>query len=334
MSEDRLNTVSEDRLNTVSEDRLRIGVSSCLLGNSVRYDGGHKRDRFLTDVLATLADFVPVCPEFEMGLGAPRETLRVVRGDDGERLVAPGSGSDHTRRHDAWAQERLRALEALDLDGFVLKSKSPSCGLERVPVYTPAGAPIGKVGTGMFTARLQDHQPWMPLEEEGRLRDARLRECFFERVLGYRRLRTFFRGSWQQRDLVDLHRREKLLLLAHSPDGARQLGALVAHAQEQPRDEVASQYTRRFLQILARVPTRGRHVNALQHAAGFLKTQLGAAAKAEFAEVVESYRRRQLPLEVPLTLLRHHVRERDVDWLADQTYLVGHPREFLSGVSL
>ena len=208
---------------------IRIGISSCLLGQKVRFDGGHKRDSFLTDTLGRYVEWVPVCPEVEVGMGTPRETVHLVRdvprsSRTGEgvpvRMVAPGSGVDWTDRMVAYAQARVAKLAALDLSGYVLKKDSPSCGMERVKVHAPGAMPE-RSGTGLYAAALRARMPTLPIEEEGRLCEPRLRENFVERVFAYRRLRTLFAGRWSVGQLVRFHTAHKLILLAHATGRVR-----------------------------------------------------------------------------------------------------------------
>lgn len=310
------------------DDAIRIGVSTCLLGEPVRYDGGHKRDPLLTHLLAQYVTFVAVCPEVELGLGVPRPTLRLVSGDDGPRMVFHDSDRDITADMQRFAARRVKALEAQDLCGYVLKSNSPSCGMERVRVYNAKGMPH-KNGTGLFAAALLAHLPLLPVEEEGRLHDPALRENFLERVFAFHRVKRVFRGRWRPGDVVAFHTREKLLVLSHEPEGYRALGRLVADIQQHPRAEFAATYQQRYMQALGKHATRGRHTNVMQHMAGYLKDHLDADAKAELGGLIDDYRKGLLPLIVPVTLIRHHVRRFDVAYLADQYYLQPHPKELM-----
>lgn len=306
---------------------LRVGVSGCLLGEAVRFDGNHKRDGFLVDALGPHVTFVSVCPEVGVGMGVPRETVRLVAGDSGPRMVAPGSGADWTDRMEAWAAARVAELAEMDLCGFVLKKDSPSCGLERVRVYDGAGAQ--RTGRGLFAAALARAMPLLPLEEEGRLNDPALRESFVERIFAYRRLKSLFAGAWTVGELVEHHTSEKLALLAHHPESYRELGRLVAGAKALPRDEVSERYGAQFMGALARPATRGRHTNVLQHMAGYFREALGDAARRDLDAQILEYRAGLVPLVVPLALVRHYVRVHEVAWLARQTYLQPHPKELL-----
>jgi len=307
---------------------LRVGVSSCLLGSEVRFDGGHKRDRFLTDDLAPFVTWVPVCPEVELGLGTPRPTLRLERDGEDVRMVEPKTGRDRTRPMRRFARRRVRELGPEELCGYVLKKDSPSCGLERVKVYG-GDAPARREGRGLFAEALVAAFPALPVEDEGRLCDAGIRENFLVRLFAYRRLRALFRGRWRVRDLVAFHTAHKLQLLAHTPKAYAALGRLVAEAKRLPRRELRERYEHDFMAALARRATPGRNTNVLQHMAGHLRDGLTDADRAELAEVIEDYRRGSLPLVVPLTLLRHHARRLEVDYLLGQVYLDPHPKELL-----
>jgi len=308
---------------------IRIGVSSCLLGKKVRFDGGHKRDAFLVETFGPFVEWVPACPELEIGLGVPRETLRLVQDQGGNRLIMPKSGADHTERMSRFAARRVAALEKEDLCGYVLKKDSPSCGMERVKVYSPRGGAPSKTGRGLFAEALLTVFPQLPVEEEGRLCDARLRENFVERVFAYRRLRSLFAQRWAIRDLVAFHTAHKLQLLAHSPKGYERLGRLVARAKGLPKKEVRAQYEAEFMTALGTLATPSRHANVLMHMIGFFREQLDGDSRHELLSVTEDYRRRLIPLIVPLTLIRHHVNRHDVSYLRGQVYLDPHPKELM-----
>lgn len=308
---------------------IRIGVSACLLGDQVRFDGGHKRDSFLVETFGQYVDWVPICPEVDIGLGTPRESIRLVRGSKGVRLVGPRSGTDLTIRMRRYARGRVAELADADLDGYVLKKDSPSCGLHRVRVYGAEGQPPVRDGRGLFAEELAAKLPELPMEEEGRLSDPRLRENWVERVFVYARLKALFAGRWTVGDLVAFHTAHKLQLLSHSPEEYRQLGQLVAVAKTLPRTELATEYRRTLMLAFARLATTRKNANVLHHAAGHLKRALDAESRAELAGVIDDYRRGLVPLVVPVTLLRHHVRRHGIEYLAGQTYLEPHPKELM-----
>jgi uncharacterized protein YbgA (DUF1722 family)/uncharacterized protein YbbK (DUF523 family) len=303
-------------------------VSACLLGEEVRFDGGHKRDDFLTSVLGPFVEWVPVCPEVEIGLGVPRDTLRLIGDESAPRLVVQRTGEDLTARMQRYAADKVRELHGLHLDGYVLKRASPSCGLFRVRVYHPNGMPQGG-GRGIFAEELARRLPMLPLEEEGRLNDPSLRENFIERVFAAARWRAFVARRPRPRDLVAFHAAEKFAILAHSPARYGEMGRLVAKVGGTLTGETLDQYGRLLGQARASRATRGRHTNVLQHLAGFFKRQLADDERAELAEVIEDYRGGFVPLVVPITLIRHHVRRFGLAYLADQTYLNPHPKELM-----
>jgi uncharacterized protein YbgA (DUF1722 family)/uncharacterized protein YbbK (DUF523 family) len=305
---------------------IRIGISSCLLGQQVRYDGGHKHDRFLTNTLGQYFEWVPVCPEVELGLGIPRETIRLVQIDGGAGLVMQKSGRDLTEEMRDYARERVRQLAREDLGGYILKSDSPSCGMLRVRVYAASGMPT-RNGTGFFARELLEYYPDLPIEEEGRLSDPRLRENWIERVFAYRRLRTLWASRWTIKDLVAFHTEHKLILLSHSPKAFQDLGRLVAGAKGTSRQELRRRYQTEFMAALKILATRGRHANVLQHMAGYFKKQLDEGSRRELLEQIEDYRRGYLPLVVPVTLLKHYVRCFSEPYLEGQIYLNPHPKE-------
>ncbi len=308
---------------------IRVGISACLLGETVRFDGGHKRDSFLTDTFGRYVEWVPVCPEVEIGLGTPRESIRLVSADRSTRLVGTRSGADHTLAMRQYARRRVTELGRADLDGYVLKKDSPSCGLHRVRVYGAEGSPPARDGRGLFAEELARRLPELPVEEEGRLSDPRLRENWVERVFAYRRLKTLFGGRWTLGGLVAFHTAHKLQLLSHSVADHRQLGRLVAGAASLPRAEAAARYREGVMTALTRPATTRRHVNVLQHAAGHVKRLIDGDERAELIELIEDYRAGLVPLVVPITMLRHHVRRHTVDYLASQTYLEPHPKELM-----
>jgi uncharacterized protein YbgA (DUF1722 family)/uncharacterized protein YbbK (DUF523 family) len=313
----------------VEHSPIRIGVSTCLLGQRVRFDGGHKRDAFLVETFGQFVEWVPVCPEVEMGLSIPRETLRLVQDAKATRLVMPKTGADYTEAMSRFAAGRVAALVKEDLCGYVLKKDSPSCGMERVRVYSARGGTPSKTGRGLFAETLLTVFPHLPVEEEGRLCDPRLRENFVERVFAYRRLRSLFASRWTIRDLITFHTVHKFQLLAHSPKAYERLGRLVAGAKKLPRQEVRTHYEAEFMEALRVLATPSRNVNVLLHIAGFFKDQLDGASRHELLSLIEDYRRKLVPLIVPLTLVRHHANRHDVSYLRGQVYLDPHPKELM-----
>lgn len=309
-------------------ERLRVGISACLLGVRVRYDGSHKHDPYLTDMLGAYVDWVPVCPEVEVGMSTPRESVRMVGAVESPRLLGVRSGTDWTDRMRQYAHARVAAIRALDLDGYVLKSKSPSCGMERVKVYTEAGMPHASA-PGLFARELMAQLPSLPVEEEGRLHDPPLRENFIVRLFCRARWRRLRAQRYSAARLVEFHTRHKLLLMAHSETHMRQLGKLVAGLKGRPAGEALADYEPLFFDGMKRAATPSRHANVLHHIAGYFRGGIPDVARQELADTIDQYRRGLLPLIVPITLLRHHMLSVDQPYLRDQIYLNPHPRELM-----
>jgi uncharacterized protein YbgA (DUF1722 family)/uncharacterized protein YbbK (DUF523 family) len=307
---------------------LRLGISRCLLGDEVRFDGGHKKDSFLTDVFGRYVEWVPVCPEVEAGLGTPREAMRLVGDPQNPRLVTIKSGTDHTRALETLTTNRIAQLMELDLSGYVFKKGSPSCGIERVRLYNEQGIP-NRNGIGLFARAFIEEFPLIPVEEEGRLCEPTLRENFIERVFCYRRWQDLVQSGVTRRALVQFHTIHKYLLLAHSPQQYEVLGRLVGQAEQHRPKEFAHRYGELFMKALAVKATVRKHVNVLQHILGYFKQQLGAHEKAELLGVIGDYHQELTPLVVPLTLIKHYVKIFDVGYIRDQVYLNPHPKELM-----
>ena len=306
------------------EEKIKLGVSACLLGQRVRYDGGHKHDRFITDTLGQYVEFCPVCPEVETGFPVPREALRLVGDPEKPRLMTVKTKIDHTDDMKSWAAGRLKELEKESLCGYIFKSKSPSSGMARVKVYTEEGMPY-QTGSGIFARAFMDHFPLIPVEEEGRLHDPKLRENFIESIFVLKQWRETLEKNREPGGLVDFHTRQKLLLLAHSPKHYREMGKLVAEAGKVPADELFSRYEKLLLEALQLKTTVKNNINVLQHILGYFKKQLSADEKQEVLEIVEEYRKGNVPLIVPVTMMNHFTRKYQELYLAKQTYLKPHP---------
>jgi len=306
------------------EERIRLGVSQCLMGDSVRFDGGHKLDHFIRDTLGAYVEFVPVCPEVECGLGVPREAMRLEGNVESPRLVTVRTKMDLTERMLIWAGQRVRQLEKEDLCGFIFKSKSPSSGMERVKVYTESGMPVMR-GVGLFAQAFKTHFPILPVEDEGRLHDPLLRENFIESIFALKRWRETLNGKKTIGKLVQFHTANKLLLLSHSQQHYRDMGKLVAQGKGLPSAELYRRYEVRFLEALRLKPSVKKHVNVLQHMMGYFKKVLSSDEKQELLEVISSYYQGLTPLIVPITLFNHYVRKYQEPYLSQQTYLNPHP---------
>ena len=308
------------------EPTITLGISTCLLGEQVRYDGGHKLDRFLTDTLGSYVEYVPVCPEVECGFGIPRESLRLVGSPNAPRLVTSRTNEDHTERMLTWARGRVVELEKKGLCGFIFKSNSPSSGMERVRVYNEQGMPVKK-GVSLFARTFMEHFPLIPVEEEGRLHDPSLRENFIERIFVFRRWRELLAQPKTLGRLVDFHTKHKLLILSHSPKHHQTMGKLVAEAKGKPIREVYETYQELLMGALKLKTTVKKNTNVLHHMIGYFKKQLSADEKQELLEIIDRYRQEYVPLIVPITLMNHYVRKYDQPYLKEQYYLNPHPIE-------
>lgn len=309
----------------LNTDRIQIGVSSCLLGEEVRYNGGHKRSRYVTDTLAEYFDYVPLCPELAIGLGVPRPPIRLVGKIDSPRAISPDDPSiDATEDLDSYGREIGRSHGFIS--GFILKSKSPSCGMERVKVYDHNGVPSPN-GRGLFARALMETRPLLPCEEEGRLNDPGLRGSFLERVFAFHRWQCLVAEGLRPRDLVAFHTEHKFLLLAHDQEAMRRLGRLVAQAGSGDLEQIGQDYIAGMMAALAKPAKRKAQVNVLQHLAGYVSEELDAGDRAELDEIIHAYRREELPIIAPLTLIRHHLRRLPHGYLESQEYLKSRPAD-------
>jgi uncharacterized protein YbgA (DUF1722 family)/uncharacterized protein YbbK (DUF523 family) len=308
------------------ETKFRIGISSCLLGNEVRWNSGHKLDKYLAHTLGQFVEYVPVCPEVEAGFGVPRESFRLVGVPDSPRLVTFKSKTDHTDRMLTWAQKRVRELEKEELCGFIFKSDSPSSGMIRVKVYNEKGMPH-KIGIGMFARAFMEHFPLIPVEDDGRLNDPIIRENFILQIFTMKRWRDSLARKRGIGSLVDFHTRNKLLMLSHSPKHYRLMGKLVAEGKKMPLGDLYDQYQLLLMEALRLKTTIRKNINVLQHLMGYFKKQLSGDEKQELLEAFDQYRSEYVPLIVPITLINHYVRKYDQPYLKQQTYLNPHPLE-------
>ena len=308
------------------QEKVRLGISSCLLGERVRYDGGHKMDPYLVNTLGKYVDYVPVCPEVECGFPVPRESLRLLGDPECPRLVTTRTGQDFTDRMIRWASRRVAELAKEDLCGFIFKSKSPSSGMQRVKIYDANGVPSNR-GVGLFAMAFMKRLPLLPVEEDGRLHDPGLRENFIERIFVSKRWREMPAKGRKIGRLVDFHTRHKLFILAHSPKHYRSLGRLVAKAKEMAPADLYARYLSLLMEAVQLKATVKKHTNVLHHLMGYFKKRLSADEKQELLEVIGRYREGILPLIVPITLMKHYVRKYDEPYLKKQVYLEPHPVE-------
>lgn len=305
---------------------IKIGISSCLLGNKVRYDGGHSHDRFLTQTLGLFTEYVPVCPEVECGMPTPREAVRLVGDPENPRLETRKTGIDKTDKMKNWITFRLKSLEKEKLCGFIFRSKSPSSGLYRIRVYRDDGK-VTKTGTGLFARAFTKHFPSIPVEEAGRLHDPKLREHFIENIFSLQRWRELVENNKTLGGLVEFHTQNKLLILSHNQELYRKLGKLVAEGKKLEKDELFDVYEGILLKALGLKTTLKKNINVLHHIMGYFKHNLAVDEKQELLSIIDQYRSGYLPLIVPLTLIKHYVMKYDQPWLKKQTYLNPHPFE-------
>jgi len=305
---------------------VRIGISQCLLGDSVRYDGAHKRDSFLIETLGPHVEWIPVCPEVELGLGTPREAMRLAGDPRAPRLVTITSGIDHTEAMARFSQRRVRELEVLNLSGYVFKKDSPSCGVERVWMFNRHGMSV-RDGVGLFARAFMERFPLVPIEDEARLCDPVILDNFIERVFFYHRWQTLARGPLTRKVVVEFHTMHKYILLAHSRQHYQQLGRLVTRADRYRPKVLIKRYGALFMKALTVTATRHKHMNVLQHVIRHMKDQLEPSERAELDSVMEDYRAGMVPLVVPVTLVKHYVVRNRIDYLRDQIYLNPHPKE-------
>ncbi len=303
-------------------DKIRVGISACLLGQPVRFDGGHKQSQYCQEDLTPFFEFLPLCPEMAIGMGSPRKSIRLVQKDD-QILVRSKDGSlDVTQALTDYSTDKVETLA--DLGGYLFCAKSPTCGMERVTLYRGDTDYAEKDGVGVFAKALMQRYPNLPVEETGRLHDMAIRDNFFTRVFAYRDWHQWIAGGLSAARLTDFHARYKYLLMAHDPVGYRALGPLLANPGDN-LEAVAAHYFSGFMQVLKHHASRKNNTNVMQHIQGYFKQQLSASAKAELTETIEKYRIGLLPFLVPLTLINHHLRMHKVDYISKQIYLNPHP---------
>jgi uncharacterized protein YbgA (DUF1722 family)/uncharacterized protein YbbK (DUF523 family) len=307
-------------------EKIKLGISSCLLGENVRYDGGHKLDRFLKDTWGKYIEYVSVCPEVECGLGVPREVMNLKGDTASPRLITTHTGQDMTWRMMTWAQNRVTQLEKEALCGFIFKSNSSSCGIARVKIYNE-NTMLVKKGMGIFAGIFMVHFPLLPVEDEGRLHDPLLRENFIERIFTLKRWREVLTKKGNRGNLVDFHTKHKLLILAHSPRHYQMMGKLVAGQKSISLPELNRQYQVLLLESLELKTTPKKNTNVLQHMMGYFKKELSVGEKKKLLEVIDHYQKGYLPLVLPLNLFNRYVRQYDQPYLMEQVYLNPHPLE-------
>ena len=307
-------------------EKIRIGVSKCLMGEKVRFDGGHTRNSFVMDTLGKWVEFVPVCPEVEIGLGTPRPTIRLVSIGGKQELVMPSTGQVLTEQMNRYAIEKIELLKKSRLDGFILKKSSPSCGMERLPVYRD-GKRMHRGGVGVFAQALMDHWPSLPLEEEGRLNDSVLREHFVERIYGNFRWRKLVESKKTMGALVQFHTDHKMLLLSHSTECYRALGLIVANSSNKTVDEVFDSYQKVFQKCLSEKASPKKHANVLEHTLGYFSQLLSPLEKTDLMACIRDFKKGLVPLVVPVSLFNFNINRYQVSYLQSQWYFKPHPKE-------
>jgi uncharacterized protein YbgA (DUF1722 family)/uncharacterized protein YbbK (DUF523 family) len=310
------------------QEKIKIGISSCLLGEKVRYDGGHKLDPFLRDTFGRYVEWVRVCPEVESGLPVPREAMHLMGDPDSPRLVTIHSGIDHTNRVLRWTKRNISAPERTGLCGHVFKARSPSCGLSGVKLYSPHGTLLG-TGPGIFARMFAERFPVLPVVEEESLYNPAVRENFIERVFVFKRWQEYLRKDGSRGGLVSFHTANKLFILAHSPKHYAILGKLVADAKQYRPDALHAKYISTLMEGLRLLATGKKNTNVLQHMAGYFKDRLFPDEKQELREIIGNYHNGLVPLIVPLTLICHYVRKYNVEYLKKQYYLNPHAVELM-----
>jgi len=309
-----------------TEPVIRIGISGCLLGERIRYDGDHAHDSLVTTTFSPFVEWVSVCPEMEIGMGTPREPIRLVQTGDTVRLLGIESGTDYTGKMRLYAVERINLLAQSNLHGYILKRNSPSCGLEQVRVFNQNGVPI-KTGAGMFAGQLMRQLPLLPVEEETGLQEPARLQNFVERIFAYYRLQRFLAADPSPGALVEFHTRHKLTLMSHHQERYREAGRLVAEMTPANQEILLPEYTRHFMKTLEVRVSRKNHTNVLNHTIGYFKDFLETDDKLELVGIIDRYRKGLVPLAVPLTLINHHLRRYPVEWLEKQVYLNPYPAE-------
>lgn len=306
--------------------KIKVGISSCLLGQEVRFDGGHKHSRLCTETLAPYFDFVSECPEVGIGLSVPRKAIRLIGNSDAPRAVASHDSSlDYTEELIAFGEQKAKQHD--QICGYIFMKNSPSCGLFRVKVYADNGYPDKQGGRGLYARAFTDAHPFLPVEESGRLADPPLRENFIARVFAYHNWQQIVADGLTYQAILDFHVRYKYCLMAHSPTDYITLGHLLANAGKSEPNQLGERYFAALMTTLSLIATRKTHTNVLMHLQGYLKKVLSASEKQELAKIIDQYRIKQVPLIVPITLLKHHFANHPDPYISKQAYLQPYPED-------
>jgi len=310
-------------------EKVKIGISSCLLGEKVRWNGEHKENRVIREMFGKYLEYVPVCPEVEVGMGVPREAVHLRGSKNSLNLVEMQSGKDWTGKMLRFSEKKNVELSAQRLSGFIFKNGSPSCGVSSIPVYSESGGKLNSRSPGLFARAFMARFPLTPVEEEGRLDDIKIRENFIVRVFSFHRLQKFFQGGFSREGLVNFHARQKMLLLSHGRKQYDALSRLVAGTGKLTTRELKARYGELFMQGLTYKPTPRKNTEALRHMLGLLKKHLTNKEKQDILVAIEDYRNKFMPLTVPVTLIRHCVKKYHITCLIDQAYLNPYPHELM-----
>lgn len=311
-----------------SESKIIIGISSCLLGETVRWNGGHKKDIYINEVLGQFFEWVHVCPEMDVGMGVPREAVHLTGSLENLRMVGKETKTDWTGKMRHYSRIRINELQSLKLCGFIFKKNSPSCGIKGIKIYPDKGRPRS-LGVGLFANEFIKRHPFLPVEEEDRLRDPRIRENFIVRVFSYQRLQQLMNSRFSRARLNAFHTHHKLLLLAHDRKKYTALDRLVTQSKQLSPAKLRRQYSAIFMQVLSTLTTVKKNINVLQNVVGYFKILLDKKDKQDILQSIEDYHQGLVPLVVPLTLIKHYVRKYCIEALMDQVYLNPHPKELL-----
>jgi uncharacterized protein YbgA (DUF1722 family)/uncharacterized protein YbbK (DUF523 family) len=308
---------------------IRLGISSCLLGEKVRWDGGHKENRYARETLGEYFTYVPVCPEVDVGMGVPREAVQLRGNKNSQKLVGTQSGKDWTAKMFRFSEKKIRELSTLQLSGFIFKQGSPSCGVGHIPVYSESQGKLNSLSRGLFARAFMARFPLTPVVEEGKLEDIKIRENFIVRVFSYHRLQKLFQGSFTRPALLKFHSRHKILLLSHSRKHCNALDRLLAGAGQLTPGKLKTRYSESFMEGLTYQSTPKKHSDALQHMLGLLKKHLTKEEKQDILVSIQDYRNGLSPLIVPITLILQHAKKHNIACLLDQVYLNPHPHELM-----
>lgn len=305
---------------------MKIGVSSCLLGTMCRYDGAHSKDEFIANILKNYFEFVPYCPE-KMVFTTPREAIRLVEKDSKIEVVTSNTNKVVTKELEDISKELVEEIQKEQLCGFILKSKSPTCGMERVKVYQEKNAPSEKKGIGVFAKKLQETIPLLPIEEEGRLNDAWLRENFLMQIFAYKSLFEFLSSKPSFKDLVEFHTNYKYLIYSKSSQSYKLLGSIVANHDKEDLEKVISEYKLKFLEAISQKGNIKKTYNVLLHIFGYFKKFITKEEKIEILETIEEFKQEIIPLIAVIKILNIYTKRFDIKYLKTQVFLNPYPKE-------